>query len=173
LFLCTAAAGVYFWPKSTALPVPQVSVLPKASPETGVNQSKEMQVTTEAVVSPNLNPTASIEINTAPATIDTAVSKPESLATVLPLAVPAGASLANENLVTFKASGETWVEVKSATGNSLFKKLLNAGESAGTSGTLPLTVIVGRADVTKVEVRGKPFDLTPIAKSNVARFEVN
>jgi cytoskeleton protein RodZ len=173
LFLCTAAAGVYFWPKSTALPVPQMSVLPKASPEIGVNQAKEMQVITEAAVSPSLSTAASIEINTAHATTDTAASKPESLATVLPLAVPAGATLANENLVTFKASGETWVEVKSATGNSLFKKLLNAGESAGTSGTLPLTVIVGRADVTKVEVRGKPFDLTPIAKSNVARFEVN
>ncbi|HEY5582759.1 MAG TPA: RodZ domain-containing protein, partial [Rhodoferax sp.] len=31
---------------------------------------------------------------------------------------------------------------------------------------------VGRADATEVQVRGKPFDLTGIAKNNVARFEV-
>lgn len=163
LFLCTAAAGVYFWPKSSALPIPQVSVSPKALPEVGVSQAKEMQVATETAVLPSLSPSTRLEINTASTTIDTAVAK----------AVPAGASLVTDNLVTFKASGETWVEVKSATGSSLFKKLLNAGESAGTSGALPLTVIVGRADVTQVEVRGKPFNLIPIAKSNVARFEVN
>ncbi len=173
LFLCTAAAGVYFWPKSSALPIPQAGVSPKALPEVGVSQVKEMQVATETAASPSLSPSTSLEINSAPTTINSTVSKAESVSTVLPLAVPAGASLVTDNIVTFKASGETWVEVKSATGNSLFKKLLNAGESAGTSGTLPLTVIVGRADVTKVEVRGKPFDLTPIVKSNVARFEVN
>jgi hypothetical protein len=32
---------------------------------------------------------------------------------------------------------------------------------------------VGRADVTQVEVRGKSINLVPIAKINVARFEVN
>lgn len=173
LFLCTAAAGVYFWPKSSALPIPQVSVSPKALPEVGVSQAKEMQVATETAVSPSFSPSTRLEINTASTTIDTTVAKAESVSTVLPLAVPAGASLVADNLVTFKASGETWVEVKSATGSSLFKKILNAGESAGTSGALPLTVIVGRADVTQVEVRGKPFNLIPIAKSNVARFEVN
>jgi cytoskeleton protein RodZ len=90
---------------------------------------------------------------------------------------PAASSAVNssapaDSLVTFKATGETWVEVKSATGSTLFKKLLIAGEAAGTSGALPLTVIVGRADATQVEVRGKPIDLISIAKSNVARFEV-
>ena len=77
-----------------------------------------------------------------------------------------------DSIVIFKASGETWVEVKNATGSTMFKKLLNAGETAGASGALPLTVIVGRADVTQVEVRGKSIDLALIAKSNVARFEV-
>jgi cytoskeleton protein RodZ len=85
----------------------------------------------------------------------------------------ANPSLPVDSIVVFRASAETWVEVKNATGNTVFKKLLIAGEAAGASGALPLTVIVGRADVTQVEVRGKPLDLTAIAKSNVARFEVN
>jgi cytoskeleton protein RodZ len=89
-------------------------------------------------------------------------------------AVPSAmnSSVPTDSLVVFKATGETWVEVKSASGSTLFKKLLSAGETAGTSGVVPLTVIVGRADVTQVEVRGKPMDLVSIAKSNVARFEV-
>jgi cytoskeleton protein RodZ len=33
-------------------------------------------------------------------------------------------------------------------------------------------VVIGRADVTDVEVRGKPFGLEKISKENVARFEV-
>jgi cytoskeleton protein RodZ len=33
-------------------------------------------------------------------------------------------------------------------------------------------VVIGRADVTDVEVRGKTFSLAGIVKDNVARFEV-
>ena len=77
------------------------------------------------------------------------------------------------SIVVFKATGQTWVEVKSVNGITILKKLLNNGEVAGATGTLPLTVIIGRSDVTQVEVRGKPVDLASIAKSNVARFEVN
>lgn len=79
----------------------------------------------------------------------------------------------SNSIVVFKATGQTWVEVKSVNGITILKKLLNDGEVAGATGTLPLTVIVGRADVTQVEVRGKQVDLALIAKSNVARFEVN
>jgi cytoskeleton protein RodZ len=32
--------------------------------------------------------------------------------------------------------------------------------------------VVGRADVVDVEVRGLPFNLSVVAKENVARFEV-
>jgi len=46
------------------------------------------------------------------------------------------------------------------------------GDATGISGVLPLSVVVGRADVTDVEVKGKPFNLAAFAKDNVARFEV-
>ena len=52
------------------------------------------------------------------------------------------------------------------------KKELAAGETVGVSGVLPLNVVVGRVDVTTVEVRGKLKDLAPLAQNNVARFEV-
>ena len=35
-----------------------------------------------------------------------------------------------------------------------------------------LSVVVGRADVTDVFVRGKPLELNAVSRENVARFEV-
>ena len=160
LFLCMAAAGVYFLPKNTEMTVSQVPVTSKPLPEVGVSQAKEVIVTNESASSLSLNASANIS----------ASAEPASATTSMPLVV--SAPVPADSLVTFKATGETWVEVKNATGSTLFKKLLIAGETAGSSGALPLTVIVGRADSTQVEVRGKPIDLISIAKSNVARFEV-
>ena len=46
-----------------------------------------------------------------------------------------------------------------------------AGETAGATGALPLTVTVGSVDATEVQVRGKPFDLrrSPATTSPVSR----
>ena len=46
------------------------------------------------------------------------------------------------------------------------------GETLSVSGDTPLAVVVGRADVMDVEVRGKTLSLATLAKENVARFEV-
>ena len=63
-------------------------------------------------------------------------------------------------------------QVTDAAGIAVLKKELGDGETASAAGALPLAVVVGRADMTTVEVRGKPMDLAPLAKNNVARFEV-
>ena len=75
-------------------------------------------------------------------------------------------------MVVFKARGESWVEVTDAKGVALLRRKLLAGEAVATSGVLPLSVVVGRADVTQVQVRGQSFDLRPVSRDNVARFEV-
>ena len=56
--------------------------------------------------------------------------------------------------------------------NVINRRNLAAGETVSVSAPTPLAVIVGRADATEVTVRGKPFDLTAVARENVARFEV-
>jgi len=101
-----------------------------------------------------------------------------SSAVVSGLVVPA-ASVATANvppnagIVVFKTSAESWVEVTDAKGNILLSRKMSAGEEAAASGALPLTAVVGRADVTLVQVRGQSFDLAPVSRGNVARFEVN
>jgi cytoskeleton protein RodZ len=72
----------------------------------------------------------------------------------------------------FKTQGPSWVEVTDAEGGVQIRRTINAGEVVGVSGPLPLTVVVGRADITEVEVRGKPFALPAFTRENVARFEV-
>ena len=61
---------------------------------------------------------------------------------------------------------------QNAKGVVVVRKIITPGETVGASGTLPLAVVIGRADATEVQVRGKPFDLAPVARDNVARFEV-
>ena len=75
-------------------------------------------------------------------------------------------------IVVFKASAVSWVEVTDARGQVVLRRTLNAGDVASASGTLPLAAVVGRADATQVQVRGKAIDVTAFAKDNVARFEV-
>ena len=76
------------------------------------------------------------------------------------------------NVVLFTAKTESWVEATDAKGQVVLRRTLVAGEIVGASGALPLKVIVGRANAIQVEIRGKSFDVTAIAKDNVARFEV-
>jgi cytoskeleton protein RodZ len=173
LLLCLGAAAIYMWPKSSISSVPDVVFVPKVLPEVGVSRAKEVQVTTETVIAPNLTVSSSLD-GAKIASTASIIAAPSVSETAVMAAIPIPAAAATgDKLVTFKATGQTWVEVKNAAGTTVFKKLLNEGESAGTSGKTPLTVIVGRADVTQVEVRGKPVNLVPISKSNVARFEVN
>ncbi|XAH26216.1 helix-turn-helix domain-containing protein [Xylophilus sp. GW821-FHT01B05] len=83
-------------------------------------------------------------------------------------AAPVGAGVP----LSLHARGESWVKVTDARGTVVLQKTLAEGESQDVTGVLPLSVIVGRADTTEVQVHGQPFDLAPIVRSNVARFEV-
>jgi cytoskeleton protein RodZ len=95
--------------------------------------------------------------------------------------IPAGAaaSAANPALqtassgnVTFRASGQTWVEVTDAKGTVVLRRTLARGDVAEASGVLPLAAVVGKADATQVQVHGKAFDLAAVSRDNVARFKV-
>jgi len=75
-------------------------------------------------------------------------------------------------IAVFSARESAWVQVLGADGVVHLRKTLDAGESVRINGALPLTVVVGRANAIDVLVRGKPFELTPVAKDNVARFQI-
>lgn len=83
-----------------------------------------------------------------------------------------GAAGASAGPLVLRARSASWVQVRDANGVLALQRNLAAGETVSVSGPTPLAVIVGRADATEVTVRGKPFDLTAVARENVARFEV-
>jgi cytoskeleton protein RodZ len=80
--------------------------------------------------------------------------------------------VATLGLLIVKSRGTSWVEVTDAKGVVQLRRILESGELVDVAGALPLAVVVGRADVIDVQLRGKPFDLQAVTKSNVARFEV-
>lgn len=75
-------------------------------------------------------------------------------------------------LALFRATGESWVKVTDAKGVVVLNRTLRAGEAVEVSGSLPLSAVIGRADMMQVQVRGQAFDLSAVSKNNVARFEV-
>jgi cytoskeleton protein RodZ len=85
---------------------------------------------------------------------------------------PAASAPAATGLVMFKTRAPSWVEVVDARGQTVLRRLMEGGEAASASGPLPLSVTVGSAGATEVQVRGRPFDLGPVSRDNVARFEV-
>lgn len=75
-------------------------------------------------------------------------------------------------LLVLQARGLSWVEVTDAKGEVQLRKTLSQGDVHGFSAGLPLSVVLGNADMMSVQIRGLNFDLTTVTKDKVARFEV-
>jgi cytoskeleton protein RodZ len=135
-----------------AAPAPTPAPLTVAAPDAPA---------TKPAASAAARPASSAVVATAPSTPVQAPAVPAS----------ASASVAS-GIVVFKAKAQSWVQVTDAKGGVPLRKLLAAGESAAASGPLPLVVTVGSVSATDVQVRGKPFDMAPVSRDNVARFEV-
>jgi len=162
--LLLALLGVLFFP--------QYSEEKKtAEREAVVETSVPVMVSSSAT--PPVGPAAPSEALVAPSQIEP-IAAPQ-----LPASVAAEPSQTGDvggigtGTVVFRVRGSSWIEVTDAKGVVPLRRMLSQGETAGASGAVPLSIIVGRADVTDVEVRGKPFSLeTVTSKDNVARFEV-
>lgn len=128
-------------------------------------------------------PAASSPVVVAPAPLATAPAAPPAAllqatpalaaaSVAAPSAALAAPAAPATGTVVFRTSGSSWIQVTDATGNQVLRRLMDAGETAGASGALPLTVTVGNMAATEVQVRGKPYNLGPTTRDNVARFEV-
>jgi cytoskeleton protein RodZ len=91
--------------------------------------------------------------------------------TAASVAPPASAP-ARPSLVQLHAEQPSWVEAYDARGQIVFSRLLQAGESAGVDGQLPLRLKIGNAPATRLSFRGKPVDLAPLTRNAVARVEL-
>jgi cytoskeleton protein RodZ len=119
------------------------------------NVATEPVISSAAVASPASPPAAS-------------VSQPIASA---PTTKPVVSASAEPEWV-FSASGESWLEVRNAQKAVVWSGVVKAGETTRIQSPLPVSVVVGRAQVVTVTLRGQPFDLKPHTQVTVARFEV-
>lgn len=68
--------------------------------------------------------------------------------------------------------GDSWVDVRGAGGKVLMSRLNPKGSSQTVQGTPPLSLVIGNASKVKLKWRGKPVDLAPHAKVDVARLSL-
>ena len=75
-------------------------------------------------------------------------------------------------MLQLRPSAQSWIEVTDARGAALISRLVEPGEAVGLDGSPPFKLKIGNASATQVVFRGKPVELTPYVRDNVARFEL-
>jgi cytoskeleton protein RodZ len=125
--------------------------------------------TTSADASATPSVTAPSSASTSPVLAPAApMPQPTASASVPKPAVSASA----EPEWVFSATGDSWLEVRNAQKAVVWSGVVKAGESTRIQSPLPVSVVVGRAQVVTATLRGQPFDLKPHTQVTVARFEV-
>ncbi|MDZ7919242.1 helix-turn-helix domain-containing protein [Rhodoferax sp.] len=175
LMLLAAALGVLFFPELQAeVPPEDVAATSESLQVVPFAQMPAADTPPPSVAVEPVIPAAMVAASTPTALPVASVSSAQTVGAIPEVkaaSAPALPSAAGQQVV-FRVKGPSWVEVTDAKGAILMRRNLAQGDTTGISGALPLSVVVGRADVTEVEVKGKPFNLAAIAKDNVARFEV-
>jgi cytoskeleton protein RodZ len=172
LGILAASIVVYLWPAAEL--VPSSAESPKQAPR--------VPGTTETAAATTLAPGApTVASQERPAAPPPAAgpAPTDAAQTSAPINVPVPIAASSQTLpggdlpvVSFKARGNSWVEVVDARQTVLLRRTLSAGESATAAGEVPLAVVIGRVDAIEVLVRGQVFDAQAKSKDNVARFEV-
>jgi cytoskeleton protein RodZ len=175
LALIVAAGSLLFLPDHW-IDLQGASEEPAASPSPAASATVQVPVTLPAAAP---TPPDSAAAGTAPApamapAAQAPASEPVAAAAPAPAAQAASGPAASGGgpPLGLRARGTSWVEVTDAAGTVQLRRLLQAGEAVSVSGTLPLAVVVGRADAIDVQVRGQVLNLAPLARDNVARFQV-
>lgn len=176
LLLLAGAAAVFYWPAGYQ---PWDAWRTKQIPAATVPAAPE-PVPPDAATAPVLptSPSATTVSESVSVGIQMSASQPSSSVAQAAAPVtlqPADPAVAPESVnvpLMVRTRGESWVQVRDASGRVVFEKKMVQGDSAPVSGVLPFSVVVGRADVTDVYVRGKLFELNSVSRENVARFEV-
>ncbi|MGE0071448.1 MAG: helix-turn-helix domain-containing protein [Thiomonas sp.] len=151
------AAAVYFWPALRGVVQPQRT------------QRQAMPVPTAVV--PPAGHTASLPAAAASHVAQQSATPPEVAAASAPAAPASAASGGTPLQLTARAP--SWVQVTASDGKVLFSQLMQPGAGQTVqipAGSTPLTVVVGNAPQTTLVYAGKPVDLAPATRGNVARL---
>ncbi len=144
-------------------PLPEAA-LPAAEREAALQTSTELTLPVAPDASATLIPTDENAGSVATTTL---------LAPAAPVVLPDTAP--NPNGLTkleFSATQETWINVVDASGREIYNKIIFAGSRESIDVTPPVNVTVGNAGATSLSIGGKPVDLAPHSRQNVARIKL-
>lgn len=147
-------------------------------------RAPDLQTSTEITLPPAADATGlpAPAAATLPAPVETPPTAPSSIpATITPNAPPVSAmpveaapavAPAGMSKLEFNATQETWVSVADDSGREIFNKIIFAGSRESLDITPPVNVTVGNAGATSISMNGKPVELAPHMRGNVARLKL-
>ena len=168
------AGGVPDAPPATSLPNP-IAAVPSQAPA-------EPESTPAAAATPR--PAGAAGSPAAPPDTTTPTAVAPTMPPAAKPAAPAGPRTGTPTTGTQGAASEpaiadatmaltfrdySWVEIKDRNGRVLLSRMNAGGTSETVSGPPPLDVVIGNANDVKVTYRGKPVDLAPYTRQNVAK----
>lgn len=103
----------------------------------------------------------------APAVVEKKKPQSEKTAAVEDVQKPLAAGT---HSIVLRTEGEAWLEIKDGAGRMLISSLNPAGTERVVRGRAPFDVVIGNASSVKLTYDGKPVDLRPHTKVEVARF---
>ncbi len=165
-----AAIALYvwfeFWPADAqpvaVEPAQVVAAVPPAEPvsEVPVTAESVPPVETPEAVAP-------AEVQTANASADAA-----SMASAQPASAPAAAATPGQRQLTFRFTGDSWIEMRDGQGRIVLSELNRAGSTRTLSAVFPVALVIGNAKSVSMDIDGAPYDLTPSTKVEVARLRL-
>lgn len=75
--------------------------------------------------------------------------------------------------IELKFEGESWVQIRSSTGEMLMNKINSAGNEQAVSGQPPFQIVIGAATGVRMRYNNAPFDLAPHIRDDVARLTLD
>lgn len=137
------------------------------APVASVTAANSAPPASQPVVSLQSAPSASAVRASAPVTAQSLPVAKQSA----PLSVAQSAASSLPRIV-LSFEGESWVEVRDASDKVVFARMNQAGVMQEVQGSGPFALVIGNAPKVKLSWKGKPVDLTPYIKGDVARLTV-
>lgn len=105
-----------------------------------------------------------------PAAPDTTAAPAVAEAATPVAPAPEETPAATNSVVHLDFGGESWVEIKDASGRVLMRQLNPTGSSIDVKGQPPFDMVVGNAAQVRMTYNNRPIDLSPFIDVTVARF---
>ncbi len=151
---------------SVALPNPLAGGAPASAP-----QSASAQPGPSSSALSSAAPFSSALPSPAPASFALSSAAPQTTTPTAAAATPTGSTAVSGDaalLLTYQ--GPSWTEIRDRSGQFVVSRLVAPGSVEPIKGAPPFDIVLGNAHAVTLVYRGKPVDLSPYIRQNVARL---